>query len=370
MSDFPRTVDEITPEWLTQVLRESGAIREATVVQGDASNIGVDQGVVAQVHRLELTYDSALEDAPGHVIAKLALQVNLDSPELGDAVWTLYDREVRFFLDLAPESGMQTPAVYYANFDPTTGHFIILLEDLSHLRAVDQADESSPKDSSAAMRALASMHSKWWNNDELHGFQWLADHPWAAPANVVSQMFPNNVEPFLKIADGHVPDGIEALCNKLIPKISEVWAELSSPPISLNHGDFRLTNMFFDDSGGDIPRVIAYDWQTAGRIRPADDVATFMLYGFTPRTRKAVEKSLLTEYHDSLREQGVRDYSYEQFIDDFRLALLPKMVGRVISTVTASSGLRSTPEGSARFYATIERLQALIDWNCDEVIPK
>ncbi len=27
--DFPRTVDEITPEWLTQVLRESGAIADS-----------------------------------------------------------------------------------------------------------------------------------------------------------------------------------------------------------------------------------------------------------------------------------------------------------------------------------------------------
>lgn len=26
--DFPRTVDEITPEWLMQVLRENGAIDE------------------------------------------------------------------------------------------------------------------------------------------------------------------------------------------------------------------------------------------------------------------------------------------------------------------------------------------------------
>jgi hypothetical protein len=368
--DFPRTVDEITPEWLTQVLRENGAIRESTVVQSDASNIGIGQGVVAQVHRLELTFDSVLEDAPGHVIAKLALQAHLNSPVAGDWARTVYEREVRFFLDLAPESGMRTPAVYYANFDPTTGHFIILLEDLSHLRAVDQADESSPRDSSAAMRALASMHSKWWNNDDLHGFQWLADRPSNSTANVLSQSFQNNVELFLKIADGHVPDGIEALCSKLIPKIPEVWAELSGPPVSLNHGDFRLANMFFDDSGGDIPRVIAYDWQTAGRIRPADDVGTFILNGFTPDTRAAVENSLLTEYHDSLRDRGVQDYSYERFVDDFRLALLPRMVHRIRSTAVASSGLRSTPEGRARMYATIERLQALIDWNCDEVIPK
>ena len=27
--DFPRTIDEITPEWLTKVLRESGAIENA-----------------------------------------------------------------------------------------------------------------------------------------------------------------------------------------------------------------------------------------------------------------------------------------------------------------------------------------------------
>ena len=26
--DFPRTVEEITPEWLTQVLRESDAIKQ------------------------------------------------------------------------------------------------------------------------------------------------------------------------------------------------------------------------------------------------------------------------------------------------------------------------------------------------------
>jgi hypothetical protein len=29
--DFPRTFDEISPEWLTQVLRESGAISDAVV---------------------------------------------------------------------------------------------------------------------------------------------------------------------------------------------------------------------------------------------------------------------------------------------------------------------------------------------------
>ena len=42
--DFPRTVDEITPEWLTRVLRESGAIREAAVQSFETTDIGFDTG--------------------------------------------------------------------------------------------------------------------------------------------------------------------------------------------------------------------------------------------------------------------------------------------------------------------------------------
>ncbi|MDA1279236.1 MAG: DUF1679 domain-containing protein [Chloroflexi bacterium] len=363
--DFPRTVDEITPEWLTQVLRESGALRKARIIASDAINIGFDQGAVAQVHRLELKYDKSTDDAPKHVVAKLARDNHHEMPVLKP----VHRREVNFYSQLQDHAGIGSPNVYFAGFDEATGDFLLLFEDLSQFRAVDQADESSPEDSSAAMQALASMHSKWWDKDEIHGFSWLADHPTLLPANAISQGFPNNVEPFLKIADGHVPDGIETLCSKLIPRISEVWAELSSPPVSLNHGDFRLANMFFDDSAGDISRVIAYDWQLVGRIRPADDVATYILNGFTPRTRAEVEDSLLTEYHDSLRDHGVHDYSHERFVDDFRLALLPRMIIRVNATVMASSGLRSSPEGRARLFATIERLQALIDWNCEEVIP-
>jgi hypothetical protein len=37
--DFPRTIDEITPEWLTRVLRESGAIDGTNVESFEATNI-------------------------------------------------------------------------------------------------------------------------------------------------------------------------------------------------------------------------------------------------------------------------------------------------------------------------------------------
>ena len=42
--EFPRTVDEITPEWLTQVLRASGAITDTSIVSFSPAEIGVGRG--------------------------------------------------------------------------------------------------------------------------------------------------------------------------------------------------------------------------------------------------------------------------------------------------------------------------------------
>ena len=72
MSDFPRTVDEITPEWLTKVLRESGAKRDASVESIEVS--GLDGGIHGEVNRISLNYDRRDAVAPNSVVVKLSLE--------------------------------------------------------------------------------------------------------------------------------------------------------------------------------------------------------------------------------------------------------------------------------------------------------
>ena len=60
--DFPRTADEITPEWLTQVLRESGTIRNASVESFEVS--GLAGGLVGNVNRVLLEYDQKEHGSP------------------------------------------------------------------------------------------------------------------------------------------------------------------------------------------------------------------------------------------------------------------------------------------------------------------
>ena len=71
--DFPRTVDEITPEWLTQVLRESGAIDGAKVESFVFEDIG-GQGAWSEVRRIVLEYETTETAAPPSLVAKIGFQ--------------------------------------------------------------------------------------------------------------------------------------------------------------------------------------------------------------------------------------------------------------------------------------------------------
>ena len=61
--DFPRTSDEITPEWLTRVLRESGAISDATVESFVFENIDA-KGSWSEVELLVPEYSAPESGGP------------------------------------------------------------------------------------------------------------------------------------------------------------------------------------------------------------------------------------------------------------------------------------------------------------------
>ena len=126
--DFPRTVDEITPEWLTQVLRESGAIGDASVRSRTVKTIGDDQGMTADVVRIGLSYDREEPTAPRSVIAKLHRPWGADDDSiLSDTLRITYEREVRFFKELGSYSGKAVPRLHFAEFDESPAEFILLL---------------------------------------------------------------------------------------------------------------------------------------------------------------------------------------------------------------------------------------------------
>ena len=170
--DFPRTVDEITPEWLTNVLRESGAIDKSTV-ESVSANV-LDGGATSEVQKLVIEYDLDAEQAPKSIIAKIAHQ----DPETRSLVddLSLYETEILFYQHFNKGVGITVPDIYFSSYDHATKEMLLLQEDLSDLRSIPPGIECNFDDAVNAFDAAVGFHAKWWDNESLFDIPWLIDY--------------------------------------------------------------------------------------------------------------------------------------------------------------------------------------------------
>jgi hypothetical protein len=361
--DFPRTVDEITPEWLTTVLRESGAIDSASVESFNAETIGASRGNAGLIVRVEMQYDVKHFGAPNTVIAKFAKPDESHRARFAK----FYSVETSFFQQMTSDVGMRIPKMYFAECDAVSSFFCLILEDLSHLREVDLTTDCDLEDAQLVMKSLAALHAKWWDRPDLP--TWLLDFGKLVEPEMLIERFESLIDPFLEISGDYLPAGLEPVIRRLAPKLPDVQQLMTESRVTLSHVDFKLMNMFFDDDAEGNERLIVYDWQSAARSRGSVDVAEFLMSSFSNETRRKYEAQLLRLYYDQLLEHGVSNFSYDQLEYDLRLGLLTRLFRRVLSTAGPGKSKLATEEGRRTAFTRIERLQIIIDWNCDEVIP-
>jgi thiamine kinase-like enzyme len=361
--DFPRTIDEITPEWLTQALRESGAVRASRVES--FSHTPLEGGVSSEVLRLKLEYDSKEENAPDFVVAKLAL-VDDERRKIVDERG-IYESEVNVYREIGAQGSVQLPDVYFAQYDGHTGYLCLIVQYLGGLRVVDPVSSMLLPDAVACVEYLARLHSTWWAESRMNSFRWLLDLSDEKTAKQRELWYAEVVEQYLAIAGDYLPPGVEQLLRELDSNVASIHSELGTEPTTLNHGDFRATNLFFDDSKTGSERIVAVDWGAVRRSRPGTDLATFLLSNFTLEDRRQHEKQLVGLYYDNLVSEGVTGYAFDELLSDIRRGLLYRMVA--IAVVVAQHQWADAQQGS-RLRSDSARLQMLIDWNCGEVIPK
>ena len=87
-------------------------------------------------------------------------------------------------------------------------------------------------------------------------------------------------------------------------------------PKSFVHIDYRPDNMMFASARGGKPLTVL-DWQSLAFGCGVTDVAYFLAGALDRDTRQRLEKDLLREYHDRMRELGV-DYDFELLWRDYR----------------------------------------------------
>ena len=128
--NHPKTIEHITAEWVTWAFREGGVCQEASVRKIEMTSIGGGGvGYLSGVARVFLTYDREESDLPTSIVVKMpaATQANR---EIGDS-FNVYEREARFYQEIAPHSPLRIPRCYFNVLDPDNGDYILIMEDVS-----------------------------------------------------------------------------------------------------------------------------------------------------------------------------------------------------------------------------------------------
>ncbi len=356
---IPQRTDELTPEWLTAVLKERGWLKSARVLSAESEILGDGVGFLGVICRLTLELDRDEPTAPRTVIAKLptAARANRVMAELIGA----YRREILFYEQLATRVPTRTPGVYYAAFDDdpnrereeqraaaldqlplwmmrgimvwarfVTGRrrnrYVLLVEDLTG-RIGDQVAGGTPEDCRHVLEAMAETHAAFWESPSLSEYSWLARQE--LNPRMRQTLYRHGCRAFRERHPKLLSDGLGVLLDWLDEHTAELLLALHcGAPETLIHCDLRFDNVCFT---GETPPVTVFDWQLVGVGAAAYDVAYLLTGALREDESAETEQALLRSYHSHLVQLGIRGYAFERFVEDYHRGLL------AVLTIVAST---------------------------------
>ena len=267
----------------------------------------------------------------------------------------LYRREVLFYRDVAALTPAATPEVYFAEIEGKE-RFVLLLEDMSHYRLGDQIEGCDAADAEACMIELGELHASFWNDVDRPELEFI---PYLHPSYHADALRESGVgwDRTLELFGDVVPEHVRATKDRYLAAVARLQAWMTTPPLTVAHGDFRMDNLFFGTSAGDAP-VAALDWQGCLRTKAVADLAYFLSGSVPIDVRRDHERGLVATWHQTLCERGVQGYALEQGWEDYRRALLYMWIPVVVIAGTLDP---SNERGRAWMGHMVERAVTAID---------
>lgn len=358
---IPRSFDDLTAEWLGEVLRSAG-VERAEIAEIEARPIAVGEGFMGRFARLVPRYEAASADAPSSVVVKLPT-TEPGGVALG-MLLRLWEREARFYAEVAPRLPVRTPRCYYSDADPEAGAFAVVLEDLGALTLGDQVAGLTRDQTEASVDWLARFHGATWGRDDLEEWSWIprvaSDPMYEGLQPMLQAVWPGFVDGYAEVAP---PDVIEAL-DHLIPDFDDLLMATDLPETVI-HADFRADNLFFGDDG----EVAVIDWQATAYGQALYDLAYFLGASIEVDLRRQAERDLVERYRRSLVDAGAEAVpDRDELFDLYRKSMLT--AAAVMALLMGQLDLEADPRGAELARSNVRRIcQAAQDLDSAEFSP-
>lgn len=341
------TPEGLTDSWLSSVL---GADVRVT----GSSRIG--DGLVGMNIRLAIDSDGSV---PASLVAKLPSPDPV-SRATGVALRN-YEREVRFYLEIAPTVDIRVPRCHHAEWDAGTGDFVLLMEDLAPAEQGNQVTGCDADRARIAVMELAKLHGPRWGDATLADVEWLGRRT-EGDSQQLAMLWAMFVASFMETYGSYLSPDAADVVQRFGGQI-EGWAEGRAAATTVTHGDYRLDNLMFAGRDGGAT-VAAVDWQTPGFGLGITDVSYFLGAGVLPTERRQIERAMVDEYGQALSEYGVA-------VDSATLWNLYQRdaYAGVVMSVIASQIVGSNHRSEAMFAAMATRhLQHVLDLDAESLL--
>jgi len=306
----PQTPDEITPEWLTMVLKESGFLVDSKVLSVKKKPIGEGKAWLSKILRLEVKYSPSLSKLPKSFVLKMLSKSDYRDPEyeLG-----AYRREINFYQQLAPTLPIRLPRLYYSVTGVNCN--LMLMEDLGHMAAGDLIDGMEHGLVLSTLEQLAKVHAAYWDSSKLDSLDWIPR------TNNLDTDYIENWDSFVGLCGDFIDPEAIKIGEKLKSNIEWLSGEIGSRPHTLIHDDMKADNLLFGDLSTEVA-VAILDWQFPILSMGTIDVARLIGGSMLPEERSGFHFEALRFWYDKLLEYGVQEYSWEEAQRDFKLGAL------------------------------------------------
>ena len=226
----------------------------------------VRDGRFGATARLSLTW------AHGHGPPTMIVKLASTSPRTRRAgrLYRTYEVEAGFYQDMAGRVGAHVARCYHAAYEPETGGYCLLLEDITGAVQGDQVASCTPEHVLTALTELAGLHSSTFGDERLRVLPWLRGRSPVITSREAAAMALRWSAPFTTRLAGLLHTDLP----RALDLLSAAAPGYGRPPragVALVHGDFRSENLLFRPG-----QAVVLDWQTAGTGAALADVSYFV----------------------------------------------------------------------------------------------
>jgi hypothetical protein len=339
---------DLTVEWLTAALG---------VPVSDFVFERIGTGQMSECYRVGLIYADG-DSGPNSVVLKVAATDPV-SRQTGLALG-LYEREVRFYTDIAPHINGPVAPCHHAGLDAETGAFHLLLGDAGPAVVGDEIRGATVEQAALALTELGRVHAPLLGDTAMANADWLNRE---SPMNqaLIGQLYAGF---FQRYRDQIAPEHRE-VCERLVASFDAYAASEVAPQRAhgLVHGDYRLDNMLFGEPGADRPLTVV-DWQTVTWGPAMTDVAYFLGCALPDQLRRDHYEALLRAYHGALGPNTLIN------LDDVRDGVRRQSFFGVVMAIVSSMLVAQTDRGDEMFMVMLQRhCQHALDTDALAILP-